>query len=55
MLASDDPRWLADGLQEAAEDRLPPWWTVIDVVGLMFTPFWLLTRLRKKRRVFPRR
>jgi len=53
VLAADDPGWLADGLAEAAADKTPPWWTQLDVLSLVTLPIWLLTRLRRKRRVFP--
>ncbi|MCA9102049.1 MAG: hypothetical protein KDA63_12890 [Planctomycetales bacterium] len=51
VLAADDPVWIADGLEEAAEDEGPPWWAHNAVGGLL----WFVTRLYKKRRCFPRR
>lgn len=55
VLATADPKWLADGLAEAAEDRIPPWWATVDVIELVAMPIWLLSRLPPKRRVFPRK
>lgn len=54
VLATDDPTWLADGLAEAAADKSPPWWTQLDMLSIVTYPIWLLTRIRRKKRVFPR-
>lgn len=55
VLASNDPQWIADGLAEAVEDRTPPWWATIDIITLIVLPLWLLTRIPKRSRVFPRK
>lgn len=53
VLATNDPIWLADGLAEAAADKSPPWWTQLDLLSVVTYPVWLLTRIRRKKRVFP--
>ncbi|MEN1679725.1 MAG: hypothetical protein AAGJ46_09030 [Planctomycetota bacterium] len=52
VLVKEDPVWTADGIEEALADKSPPIIVRFDL-GILAYPLWLLTRLRKKRRVFP--
>ncbi|QDU57366.1 hypothetical protein [Aeoliella mucimassa] len=55
VLATEDPVWIADGLEEAKEDQAIPWSAAFDIASFIVFPLWLLGRLRPKRRVFPSR
>lgn len=52
VLVKDDPVWIVDGLEEDEADKQPPEIMQHEFSVLAY-PLWLLTRLRKKRRVFP--
>ncbi|BBO32984.1 hypothetical protein [Lacipirellula parvula] len=54
VIVANDPVWLADGIQEAAEDKAPPWWTQ-DILGLVTIPFWAAWRSLREPPQFPRR
>lgn len=54
VLAKDDPVWIADGLEEAANYDATPAWAASTELGLLWLPFFFWKLLNKKRRVFPK-